>query len=255
MKPISTLLALALAALAVPAQAQFSGPYAPANWPTATTGTLAGTGTSAGSASFSSSLLTLVGGNGIAPAGSDASCVGGTYAFAGPCQIQTTIGVPGTYSFHWSYLTADDCRSRWRHLRRARQRRADLSLRSRRLDLAKRRSHVHGVVELRLVPQLHRLHRWHGHRDDHELHGGAGDSRTVDLCADGSRPGGAGRDFTSSSRRSHGFARLIEAGFGQRRRFDAAARTAGTGARRARRRPCADGFRAGALGRDVSHFP
>ena len=107
MKPISTLLALALAALAVPAQAQFSGPYAPANWLTATTGTLAGTGTSAGSASFSSSLLTLVGGNGVAPAGSEASCVGGTYAFAGPCQIQTTIGVPGTYSFHWSYLTAD----------------------------------------------------------------------------------------------------------------------------------------------------
>ena len=108
MKPISTLLMLALAALAVPAQAQFSGPYAPANWTTLSTGTLAGTGTSAGSASFSSSLLTLVGGNGVAPAGSDASCVGGTYGFAGPCQIQTTIGAPGTYSFHWSYLTADD---------------------------------------------------------------------------------------------------------------------------------------------------
>ena len=107
MKPISTLLTLALAALAVPAQAQFSGPYAPANWTTLSTGTLAGTGTSAGSASFSSSLLTLVGGNGVAPAGSDASCVGGIYAFAGPCQIQTTISLPGTYSFHWSYLTAD----------------------------------------------------------------------------------------------------------------------------------------------------
>jgi PEP-CTERM motif len=107
MKPLSTLLALALAALAVPAQADFSGPYAPANWTPASTGTLAGTSTSAGSLSFSSSLLTLVGGNGIAPAGSDASCVGGAYGFAGPCQIQTTIGVPGTYSFHWSYLTAD----------------------------------------------------------------------------------------------------------------------------------------------------
>ena len=105
MKPISTFLALALAALAVPAQAQFSGPpYAPANWTTLSTGTLAGTGTSAGSASFSSSLLTIVGGNGIAPASSDASCVGGTYGFAGPCQIQTTIGAPGTYSFHWSLL-------------------------------------------------------------------------------------------------------------------------------------------------------
>src|SRR5580765_902891 len=108
MKRISTLAALALAVIAVPAHADFSGPYAPANWTTASTGTLAGTGTTPGSASFSSSLLTLVGGNGIAPAGSDASCVGGVYAFAGPCQIQTMISLPGTYSYHWSYLTADD---------------------------------------------------------------------------------------------------------------------------------------------------
>ena len=107
MKPISTLLVLALAAFAVPAHADFTGPYAPANWATTSIGTLTGTGTSVGAASFSSSLLTLVGGNGVAPAGSDASCVGGTYGFAGPCQIQTTIGAPGTYSFHWSYLTAD----------------------------------------------------------------------------------------------------------------------------------------------------
>ena len=108
MKPISTLFALALAALAVPAHADFTGPYAPANWTTSTTGTLTGSGTSAGSATFSSSQLTLVGGNGIAPAGSDVSCVGGVYAFAGPCQIQSLINVPGTYSFHWSYLTADE---------------------------------------------------------------------------------------------------------------------------------------------------
>ena len=40
------------------------------------------------------------------PAGST-RCVGGTYAFAGPCQIQTTIALPGTYSFHWSYSTVD----------------------------------------------------------------------------------------------------------------------------------------------------
>ena len=73
MKPLSTLLALALAALAIPAHADFSGPYAPANWITASTGTLTGSGTTVGSATFSSSLLTLVGGNGIAPAGSDAS--------------------------------------------------------------------------------------------------------------------------------------------------------------------------------------
>jgi hypothetical protein len=108
MKPISTLLVLALAAIAVPAHADFTGPYAPGSWTTASIGTLAGTGTTNGSASFSSSLLTLAGGNGVAPAGSDASCVGGIYGFAGPCQIQTTIGLPGTYSFHWSYLTADD---------------------------------------------------------------------------------------------------------------------------------------------------
>ena len=108
MKRISTLAALALAVIAVPAHADFSGPYAPANWTTAMTGTLVGTGTTTGSATFSSSQLALIGGNGIAPAGSDGSCVGGVYAFAGPCQIQTTIVLPGTYSFHWSYLTADE---------------------------------------------------------------------------------------------------------------------------------------------------
>ena len=108
MKALPTLLLLALGAVAVPAHADFTGPYAPANWTTSTTGTLLGTGATTGSATFSSSLLTLAGGNATAPAGADVSCVGGTYGFAGPCQIQTIIGLPGTYSFHWSYLTADD---------------------------------------------------------------------------------------------------------------------------------------------------
>src|SRR5215218_1057044 len=108
MKAFSTLAVFALAAVAVPAHAQFSGPYAPANWSTATTGTLTGSAPSTGSATFVSSQLTLVGGNAIAPPGSDLSCAGGVYGFAGPCQIQTTIGLPGTYSFHWSYLTADE---------------------------------------------------------------------------------------------------------------------------------------------------
>src|SRR5690349_19433302 len=106
MKVIPTLALLALAAAAVPAHADFTGAFAPANWTTTTTGTLTGTGITNGSATFSSSQLALVGGNAIPAAGSDVSCVGATYAFVGPCQVQTMIGVPGTFSFHWSYLTA-----------------------------------------------------------------------------------------------------------------------------------------------------
>ena len=43
----------------------------------------------------------------MSPVG-DVSCVGSTFGFAGPCQVQTTISLPGTYSFHWAYSTADD---------------------------------------------------------------------------------------------------------------------------------------------------
>jgi hypothetical protein len=107
MKPVSATLLLALAALAGPAHADFTGAYAPGNWTTATTGTLTGTGTSTGSASFTSSQLSLLGGNTLTPIG-DASCVGGVYSVIGPCQIQTTIGLAGLYSFSWSYLTGDD---------------------------------------------------------------------------------------------------------------------------------------------------
>jgi len=101
-KSIPALLLLALGALALPAHADFTGPYAPASWATLATGSITGSGATTGSALFTSTQLTLAGGN--APAG---SCAGGTYAFAGPCQIQTTIALPGTYSFHWSYSTAD----------------------------------------------------------------------------------------------------------------------------------------------------
>ena len=107
MKTVLAVLTLALGALAAPAHADFTGPYAPANWTTAITGTLAGTGVAAGSATFSSTQLSLVGGNTLTPIG-EASCVGGTYAFVGPCQVQTTIGLAGTYTFHWSYITTDD---------------------------------------------------------------------------------------------------------------------------------------------------
>jgi len=107
MKTIALTALVAVAAFCAPAHADFTGPYAPANWTVVTTGSLTGTGTSLGSATFASSSLTLVGGNTTSPT-SDVSCVGATYGFAGPCQVQTTISLPGTYSFHWAYATADD---------------------------------------------------------------------------------------------------------------------------------------------------
>ncbi|HEV7574911.1 MAG TPA: PEP-CTERM sorting domain-containing protein [Caldimonas sp.] len=107
MKPVLAILLSALGAVAIPAHADFTGANAPANWTIATTGTLTGTGTNAGSATFSSSQLSLVGGNTLTPI-SDVSCVGSTYGFIGPCQVQATIGHGGLFTFHWSYLTADD---------------------------------------------------------------------------------------------------------------------------------------------------
>ncbi len=107
MKLVPAILLLALAGLSANARADFTGAYAPGNWATATTGTLTGSGTSAGSATFSSSQLTLVGGNTLLPIG-DASCVGGVYGFAGPCQVLAAISLAGLYSFSWSYLTGDD---------------------------------------------------------------------------------------------------------------------------------------------------
>ncbi len=107
MKLVPAVLVLALASLSATAHADFTGTYAPGSWATATTGSLTGSGTSAGSATFSSSQLTLVGGNTLSPIG-DASCVGGVYGFIGPCQVQATIALAGVYSFSWSYLTGDD---------------------------------------------------------------------------------------------------------------------------------------------------
>jgi hypothetical protein len=106
MKTIA-LAALVAAASCGPAYADFSGPTAPASWTTLVSGTLTGAGTSPGSATFASSSLSLIGGNTLSPIG-DVSCVGATYGFAGPCQVQTTISLPGAYSFHWAYSTADD---------------------------------------------------------------------------------------------------------------------------------------------------
>jgi hypothetical protein len=107
MKTIAFAALVAVAAFCGPAHADFTGPYAPANWTTLISGTLSGAGTNPGSATFASSSLSLAGGNTLSPIG-DVSCVGSTFGFAGPCQVQTTIGLPGTYSFHWAYSTADD---------------------------------------------------------------------------------------------------------------------------------------------------
>jgi hypothetical protein len=107
MKTIALAAFVAVAAFCGPAHADFTGAYAPVNWTTLITWTLTGSGASPGSATFASSSLSLVGGNTTSPTG-DVSCVGSTYGFAGPCQVQTTIGLAGTYTFHWSYTTADD---------------------------------------------------------------------------------------------------------------------------------------------------
>ena len=38
----------------------------------------------------------------------DVGCTGGTYGFISACEVRTTINVPGSFSFHWAYTTADD---------------------------------------------------------------------------------------------------------------------------------------------------
>lgn len=109
MTRLAGLATLALAASAGPAFADFTGALAPANFSVVNTGTLIGSSPVLGSATFTSSQLTLRGSNanGTGPSGDDPACAGATFGFAGPCQIQATIGLPGTYSFNWSYLTSD----------------------------------------------------------------------------------------------------------------------------------------------------
>src|SRR5690349_14639311 len=94
-----------LFALAGPAFADFIGPLSPASWTTSNSGTLADPATQ-GFAAFSSTQLTLTGSDSLTSAIS--GCRGGSIGVAGPCQLQTTVAVGGTYSFDWSYLTTDD---------------------------------------------------------------------------------------------------------------------------------------------------
>jgi hypothetical protein len=94
------LLALAAAAACGSATAQFSGPMAPVNWSVTNVGTLTGNVT-LGTALFTLRQLVLV--------GADASlgCTGGTYGFAGPCELRVTVNQPGIYTFDYSYVSFD----------------------------------------------------------------------------------------------------------------------------------------------------
>jgi hypothetical protein len=99
---------LALLGFAGPAAADFTGPTAPANWTVTNTGTLTGGSPTLGSATFSTTQLMMTGSNSISPSGFSPGCSGGFFQTLGPCQLQVTINMPGTYSFSWSYLSSDD---------------------------------------------------------------------------------------------------------------------------------------------------
>jgi hypothetical protein len=102
------IVSLAALSLAGPAAAvDFTGPVAPAVWTVAQTGTLTGGSPSPGSATFSTTQLVLTGANSLSPSGDAPSCSGGFFQTLGPCQLQVTANLPGTYSFAWSYLTSD----------------------------------------------------------------------------------------------------------------------------------------------------
>lgn len=75
----------------------FTGAYSPANWTVTTTGSVSGS-----SVTFTSSSLTLVGGDSVA------GCIGGSYGFIGPCETRViTTFIDNPFSFHWTYSTVD----------------------------------------------------------------------------------------------------------------------------------------------------
>jgi hypothetical protein len=49
----------------------------------------------------------MTGSDSLSPSGDTPSCSGGFFQTLGPCQLQATINMPGTYSFSWSYLMSD----------------------------------------------------------------------------------------------------------------------------------------------------
>jgi len=98
---------LGLLGAAGAAAADFTGPVAPATWTIINTGTLTGGSPTPGSATFTTTQLTMIGANSISPGGDAPSCAGGFFQTLGPCQLQVTNNLPGTYSFSWSYLSSD----------------------------------------------------------------------------------------------------------------------------------------------------
>jgi hypothetical protein len=102
-------LAAMAAASATPALASFIGPTDPSHFTVSALGVLGGVSPTQGSATFTTSQLTLVGANAISssPAAMAPACAGGVYSVLGPCQEQAVISGAGLYSFHWAYTTAD----------------------------------------------------------------------------------------------------------------------------------------------------
>ena len=107
MKSFALAFLVLLGAVGPAAAVDFTGPVAPANWTVVTTGTLTGGSPTPGTATFSTTQLVLTSGNSSSPGGDAPSCSGGFFQTLGPCQTQATIGLGGTYSFNWSYLTTD----------------------------------------------------------------------------------------------------------------------------------------------------
>jgi hypothetical protein len=112
------IVALSLAIAAGPASARsigqdFAGPYSPARWMTALTGALPGGGLPAGvDASGAPSTVTVVGGDGVPPGGTD--CWDDTLPSPRKgCAIFYTITASraGTVRFDWAYESFDNSSS------------------------------------------------------------------------------------------------------------------------------------------------
>jgi hypothetical protein len=96
---------VALPVHAAPAVLGFTGAFAPATWTTTTTGDLpAGDG---GSVTFTSSTLTIVGGDNPTADPDFTACTGGSTGNIGPCQITTVHSILDPILFHWIYTTTD----------------------------------------------------------------------------------------------------------------------------------------------------
>ena len=105
--------ALCALSLAMPASALiigFTDVFAPGQWTTSFLGTLTGGSPNSGSTVQTSTSVVITGGNAIAPppGGETPACVGGTYGFVGPCEVDiVTTHIMNPFSFQWSYLTND----------------------------------------------------------------------------------------------------------------------------------------------------